>query len=104
MLLKEIVNNAFWMDCQDCQDSLQLLGYADVVGTLWEVEQTAAARFARGFYGALARRVGSGDGEGGVEGTDVVLVARAAHEAMVELRAEDPEDTVTWAPMVCFGA
>jgi hypothetical protein len=73
------------------------------VGTLWEVEQTAAAGFARGFYAALARRVGARGGESeGEAQTDAV--ARAAHEAMVKLRADDPEDAVTWAPMVCFGA
>lgn len=74
--------------------ALQLLGYANVVGTLWEVEQTASATFARAFYAALGRRIGTG----------IDVVARAAHDAMVELRGEAPEDVVIWAPVVCFGA
>lgn len=31
-------------------------------------------------------------------------VAEALHDAVVELRAENPEKVLAWAPFVCFGA
>ena len=83
--------------------ALQLLGFTNVVGTLWEVDEVAAADFARMFYLALARRFGTGASDREEE-ANTNAVARAAHDAMLELRANDPDDVVTWAPLVCFGA
>ena len=74
-----------------------------MVDTLWEVEQTAAVRFASGFYAALARRVGT-EGSKSEAKAETDSVARATHEAMMALRADDPEGAVTCARVVCFGA
>lgn len=80
--------------------AFQLLGYANVIGTLWEVEEMASASFANEFYASLARRTQTSDNSGGAKD----VVARAFHDAMLLVRQEDPEYPVTWATMVCFGA
>jgi hypothetical protein len=82
--------------------AFQLLGYANVVGTLWEVEEATSASFANEFYASLARRTQVGGNGDGCKVKDVVV--RAFHDAMLLLRQQDPEYPVTWATMVCFGA
>ncbi|EGU85302.1 hypothetical protein FOPG_13648 [Fusarium oxysporum f. sp. conglutinans race 2 54008] len=82
--------------------AFQSLGYANVIGTLWEVEEMASVSFATEFYASLARRVQVCHHENGHSTRDVV--ARASHDAMLFLRGQDPEYMVTWAPMVHFGA
>ncbi|KAF4450213.1 TPR Domain containing protein [Fusarium austroafricanum] len=82
--------------------AFQSLGYANVIGTLWEVEEKASVSFATEFYASLAHRAQVCHHENGHNTRDVV--ARASHDAMLFLRDQDPEYMVTWAPMVHFGA
>lgn len=78
--------------------SFMLLGFPDVVGTFWEAEPTAAAKLADGFYEVLAREV-----KGVGEERECGLVARACHEAMLQVRSLDQDEVVTWAAFVHFG-
>jgi len=70
--------------------AFQMVGFVDVIGTMWEAEEGAAAEVAEGFYGGLGRN-------------DVRDVARAWYEAVIALRGKDTEDVVAWAPFVHFG-
>ncbi|KAF4344170.1 TPR Domain containing protein [Fusarium beomiforme] len=82
--------------------AFQLLGYANVIGTLWEVEEKASVTFATEFYASLARRVQMCRNNNIHNPGDIV--AGAFHDAIVFLRGQDPEYIVTWGPMVHFGA
>ncbi|KAF4427472.1 TPR Domain containing [Fusarium acutatum] len=81
--------------------AFQLLGYANAIGTLWEVEEKASVIFATEFYSSLARRVQMCSQSNSHYAGDIV--AAAFHDAMVFLRLQDPEYVVTWGPMVHFG-
>ncbi|KAK6343910.1 hypothetical protein TWF696_007564 [Orbilia brochopaga] len=78
--------------------SLHMLGFLNVIGTMWEAEETAAAQLAKGFYSALAQEINSGLGA-----QSTSAVAAAFQKAVVSLRGQDPEDVVTWAPFMHFG-
>ncbi|KGQ09542.1 hypothetical protein BBAD15_g5117 [Beauveria bassiana D1-5] len=82
--------------------SFLALGYTNVIGTLWEVEEAASASFAKNFYSCLARRSQAEDHGSCAKKTDIVV--RAFHDALLLLRRQDPESPATWATMVCFGA
>lgn len=70
--------------------AFQMVGFVDVIGTMWEAEEGAAAEVAEGFYRVLGRK-------------DERDVACAWYEAVMALRGKDTEDVVTWAPFVHFG-
>jgi tetratricopeptide (TPR) repeat protein len=65
--------------------ALQLAGCRHVIGTLWPVSDTAAARIAADFYSSLAPSF------------DVDDAAVALHRAVLALRAEDPDRPERWA-------
>ncbi|KAF5712269.1 TPR Domain containing protein [Fusarium mundagurra] len=81
--------------------AFQLLGYANAIGTLWEVEEKASVIFATEFYASLARRVQMCSQSNSHYPADIV--AAAFHDAMIFLRLQDPEYIITWGPMVHFG-
>ncbi|PNP78635.1 hypothetical protein FNYG_07981 [Fusarium nygamai] len=81
--------------------AFQLFGYANAIGTLWEVEEKASVIFATEFYASLARRVQMCSQSNGHYPADIV--AAAFHDAMIFLRLQDPEYVITWGPMVHFG-
>ena len=79
--------------------AFQMVGFPDVIGTMWEAEESAAADVAEVFYKELGRPVAGAGGEGEAGGN----VAFAWYKAAMALRARDPEDVVGWAPFVHFG-
>ncbi|KAG9503438.1 hypothetical protein J7337_006283 [Fusarium musae] len=81
--------------------AFQLLGYANAIGTLWEVEEKASVVFATEFYASLARRAQTCSQSNSHYPAD--MVAAAFHDAMIFLRLQDPEYVITWGPMVHFG-
>lgn len=89
--------------------AFQLAGFRHVVGTLWLTKDECCREVAGGFYRRLFGKLEKGrkgkgrDGVGG-EMEQFLPVAEALHDAVVELRAENPEKVLAWAPFVCFGA
>ncbi|KAF5617319.1 TPR Domain containing protein [Fusarium tjaetaba] len=81
--------------------AFQLLGYANTIGTLWEVEEKASVIFATEFYASLARRAQMCSQSNSHYPAD--MVATAFHDATIFLRLQDPEFVITWGPMVHFG-
>ena len=68
-----------------------MVGFVDVIGTMWDAEEGAAVEVAEGFYARLGRNEEDRD------------VARAWCEAVMALWGKDTEDVVAWAPFVHFG-
>ncbi len=61
--------------------------------------------FYRRLFGKIEKgRKGKGRDSVGGEMEEFLPVAEALHDAVVELRAENPEKVLAWAPFVCFGA
>ncbi len=75
--------------------ALQLAGYAQVVGTLWEVDDDIAAWTAADFYRELARTINE---PGRLAG------AVALHTVTRRMRAESPDTPWTWAAYLHAGA
>lgn len=71
--------------------AFQLAGFRHVIGTLWPVQDSAAARIADDFYTDLAR---SFDADGS---------ARILHRAVHALRADDPDRPSRWAAHIHLG-
>jgi CHAT domain-containing protein len=72
----------------------QTAGYPHVIATLWKAEMRASTKMGKVFYRNLAKGIDK-------EGEEVI--ARAFHNAVLEVRAEDPDEPVTWAAFVYFG-
>lgn len=80
--------------------AFQLLGFSQVIGTMWQVTHDAAEVVAAEFYKALvaeqtrplAFKVGQG------------RATRALYSAVRKLQEEDFEDVLSWVPFVHFGA
>jgi CHAT domain-containing protein len=70
--------------------AFQLAGYPNVVATLWNVNDLAAARIADDFYGNLA--------------ADSANAASALHQAVRTLRNELPGTPSLWAAHIHVGA
>ena len=75
--------------------AFQLLGFGQVLGTLWVAKDSEASIVARKFYAEL---MGNGESE------DVDEVARAYHTAVTEARSRNLGDPLTWATFVHFGS
>ncbi|WP_165975378.1 CHAT domain-containing protein [Actinomadura rubrisoli] len=75
--------------------AFQLAGYAHVVGSLWEMDDTAAARTARGVYQRLRKRPGT---------LDEASTAIALHETVREMRHAFPHAPSLWAGLIHAGA
>ena len=83
--------------------TFQLAGFREVIGTMWEVDDSAAGNLAARFYGHLLRLAPDSAGR----------VSRALHYAVAELRLELLQmqggegdagvDLLLWAPFVRFG-
>lgn len=76
--------------------AFQLAGYRQVIGTLWEVDDRAAARLADELYTDL-----TGDGSGP---PDTARTARALHRVVRSLRAAYPQRSDLWAAHIHVGA
>ncbi|KAF5584941.1 tetratricopeptide-like helical [Fusarium subglutinans] len=74
--------------------AFSLLGFRQVVGTLWQAKNTAARVMAKRFYEDLMT----------VDGGDEDCVARAYYVAVMELRATNVRDPLVWATFAHFGA
>ena len=75
--------------------TFQLAGFRNVIGALWQVDDSAAGKVAASFYKHLLKQVPD----------STWRVPRALHQAVVDLRQErndDIEDYI-WAPFVHFG-
>jgi tetratricopeptide (TPR) repeat protein len=72
---------------------------ANVIGTMWESEEHATAEVAKTFYRELEDQLNQVSELHQFEG----LVTIAWHNAVMDLRGNDSEDIVTWAPFVYFG-
>lgn len=77
-------------------NSVQLIGFRSVVGTLWAVNDTAAAEIAREFYQNLRNHAGC---------IDTSDVAVPLHNAITAFKSrEDHENSVLlWAPFIHIG-
>ncbi|MET7764078.1 CHAT domain-containing protein [Streptomyces sp. NPDC005393] len=74
--------------------AFHIAGYAHVIGTLWTVDDEAAARIAEDFYAAL-----TASGAAGAQGA-----ARALHGAVRGLRDTYPMAPTLWATHIHVGA
>lgn len=72
-----------------------LAGYANVVGTLWPVDDQAAASLTDAFYTALT--------SGGNRPPLAACAARALHRATVAGRDAKPDDPRLWAAHIHVG-
>ncbi len=75
--------------------AFQLAGFPQVVGTLWEIDDYAAAAIAREFYGQLRTGTGAFDPD---------KAAEALHHIGRRLRDEEPQAPFLWAAHVHAGA
>lgn len=75
--------------------ALQLAGYAQTIGTLWEVSDHIAARTAADFYRELAQTITDSDRPAG---------ALALHIVTRRMREESPATPWAWATYVHAGA
>ena len=75
--------------------TFQLAGFRHVIGTLWGVDDSAAAAVAAKFYEHLLKQ------DAGV----VSLVARALHHAVLDLKAKtgNGDNILLWAPFIHVG-
>ena len=69
------------------------------MGTLWEVGDMAAIKTTERFYGSLMKLTECGKGS---ENHDAVAYSLAA--AVDSLRKDKPQDFLSWAPFIHFGA
>jgi CHAT domain-containing protein len=69
--------------------AFHLAGYQHVIGTLWPVSDSAAARLAKDFYAHLTHD--------GTTPPDASQSARALHDATRRLRARYPANPTQWA-------
>jgi CHAT domain-containing protein len=75
--------------------AFQLAGFAQAIGTLWEVGDEVAAHIAEQVHHELARTAGT---------TARPAAAHALHAVIRRMRAERPEAPWTWAAHVHSGA
>ena len=71
--------------------AFQLAGYRHVVGTLWPIDDTVAARAARRFYRIMGDTP-TADG-----------AAAALNQVTREIRDASPTDPSRWAPFIHSG-
>jgi CHAT domain len=83
-------------------NAFQLLGFAHVIGTLWQANDDAAALVAKSFYRELFKNDGEDDMRFVLRLTSQNVV-RALYRAISDLQVEDVEDVLTWVPFVHFG-
>ena len=76
--------------------AMQLVGYRHVVGTLWAIRDAPAPTVADLVYDALRTR-------GGSSRMDPDRSAYAVREAVLQLRAQYPDQPLIWAPYVHLG-
>ncbi|RJE26206.1 hypothetical protein PHISCL_01454 [Aspergillus sclerotialis] len=91
-LLDEIIHVA---------SAFQVMGFPNVIGTLWEVDDGAAVRVCQLFYKAFGRRMALGHHFS-------ESIAYALHEALQQHRKSKrvmrSNDVLSWAPFIHFGA
>ncbi|MFC0111318.1 CHAT domain-containing protein [Kibdelosporangium aridum] len=68
--------------------SMQLLGYRNVIATMWSIYDSLAPQIADTVYDALS---------------STSDVAYALHQAVANLRAQHPTDPLAWAPYLHTG-
>ena len=68
----------------------QFAGFPHVVGTPWQCEDKVAAKIARTSYAKLKKGINSSLGLGRA-------IATALHFAVLERKAESPDDLLSWA-------
>jgi CHAT domain-containing protein len=76
--------------------SFQIAGFPHVVGSLWPAGDEECVQVASGFYSRLF-------GHGSVQDMGGRAVASALQDAVMTVRAHDPEMPLDWAQFVHFG-
>ncbi|KAJ5772185.1 hypothetical protein N7520_002714 [Penicillium odoratum] len=74
----------------------QVAGFSHVIASMWQTDDDACEKMARGFYGHLKQTM--------EEEAHNRAVAVAAHKAMMEIRSKWMRFPLLWAPYVHFGA
>ena len=72
----------------------QLAGFPTVIGTMWQVDDEKCVKVSEYFYRVLLTEDGF---------LDFQKVAQAIHFAANELRNEDKDDVMLWAPLFHVG-
>ncbi|OJI95878.1 hypothetical protein ASPVEDRAFT_180954 [Aspergillus versicolor CBS 583.65] len=84
--------------------AFQLIGFPDVIGTLWEIRDRAAVSVSRLFYEELGRRIPAAGTGGGLS----AVIPYALHEALQRYRSSKGvmrgNDVLSWAPFIHMGA
>jgi len=77
----------------------QMLGFCNVIATLWSVNDDVSKEVAVRFYEALAKRYGDSGGNRVPKG----CYAEVLQNVMAEIRRDSPGNVLQWAPFVHFG-
>lgn len=77
----------------------QMLGFCNVIATLWPVNDDVSKEVAVRFYEALAKRYGDSGGNRVPKG----CYAEVLQNVMAEIRRDSPGNVLQWAPFVHFG-
>jgi CHAT domain-containing protein len=84
--------------------AFQLIGFPDVIGTLWEIRDRAAVSVSRLFYEDLGRRIPDVDTGAGLS----AIIPYALHDALQRHRHSKGvmrgNDVLSWAPFIHMGA
>ncbi|KAF5716215.1 TPR Domain containing protein [Fusarium mundagurra] len=91
-------------------NSLQTLGFRNIIGTMWGANDRAAGEIARRFYERLMEAEETEQGEDGaptIAGEDKSIdVAEAFHRAITEYKAAtsaDEQERLLWCPFIHIG-
>lgn len=101
---------SFWSGCQTAKrqkldhvdeticlaGAFQIAGVPQVVGSLWEAESDYASNLGVVFFMCFAKAGGYS------AGIDSAILAM--HQALRQLRSEDPEAGLSWTLFVIYGA
>jgi CHAT domain-containing protein len=82
--------------------AFQLAGFRHVVGTLWRTKDDVCLQVACTFYRTLLQK-SSATGLA-MSGRETMKVAQALHVAMDEVRLQQPNKPLVWAPFVHIGS
>lgn len=74
----------------------QVAGFSHVIASMWQTDDDACEKMARGFYKQLKDIM--------EREIDNRAVAAAAHQSMMELRSKWMQKPLLWAPYVHLGA
>jgi tetratricopeptide (TPR) repeat protein len=91
-----VVSTALLSEALHVTAALQLAGFAQVIGTLWEINDLVAAEVARAVYTTM-----TGDG---AFAPRTWLAAQALHTTVRTLRDDDPTRPHLWAAYIHSGA